>query len=431
MRTFLKTPFTRRTWAETGYAIVGFPLASVGFVLMLALAMTGALLTVTLIGLPVIALLVMGARWWGGLHKGLARGMLGVEVAPLRRFRPHAGLLGRLGACLGNAEGWRAILYILIGFPLASVTLVATAMAWSYGVISLAYPLVLVVFDPRTTDVHGVEHRSLMQFGDNYYMDTWPRQLMVCAAGVLILLIAPWIVRALVAVDRLLIPALLGPTKTSQRVADLEETRAHAVDDSTATLRRIERDLHDGAQARLVALAMNLSMAKEKLDTEDTERPMDVDRARTLVDTALGNAREAIVELRDLARGIHPPVLDQGLDAALATLAACSAVPVDVTTDIATRPPVSIEAIAYFCSAELLTNVAHHSGATRARVAVSVRGGLLRLSVTDDGRGGASVGKGSGLAGLVERVRTVDGVLRIVSPLGGPTEVTVELPTGG
>jgi signal transduction histidine kinase len=429
MRTFLQAPFTRRTWAEVGYAIVGFPLALVGFVLTVALTMAGAVLTVTLIGLPVIALLIMGARWWGGLHKGLARAMLGVEVAPLREFRPRAGLLGRLGSCLGNAEGWRAILFIVVGFPLATIRLAAAAMFWSNGVVCLTYPLLVVLFDPRNTDAHGVEHRAGMQFGD-MYMDTWPRILAVSAAGVLILLLAPWVVRALVLLDRLLIPALLGPTKTAQRVADLEETRAHAVDDSAATLRRIERDLHDGAQARLVALAMNLSMAKEKLDTEDTERPMDVDRARTLVDTALGNAREAIVELRDLARGIHPPVLDQGLDAALATLAACSAVPVDVTTDIAIRPPASIEAIAYFCSAELLTNVAHHSGATRARITVSVRAGLLRLIVADDGRGGASVGKGSGLAGLAERVRTVDGVLRIVSPLGGPTEVTVELPTG-
>jgi signal transduction histidine kinase len=430
MRTFLKTPFTKRTWAEAGYSIVGFPLAAVGFALTCALFMAGAVLTVTLIGLPIIALLVMGARWWGGLHKGLARLMLGVEVAPLRDFRPRPGPLGWLGSCLGNAEGWRALLYIVLGFPLAVVMCVVTAMLWFWGVFCLAYPLILVTLDPHITDSHGVEHRSMMQFGDTY-MDTWQRGLVVSAIGVLIVLVAPWMVRGAVLLDRLLIPALLGPTKTSQRVADLEETRALAVDDSAATLRRIERDLHDGAQARLVALAMNLSMAKEKLDAEDSERPMDVDRARNLVDTALDNAREAIVELRDLARGIHPPVLDQGLDAALATLAACSAVPVDVTTDIPVRPPASIEAIAYFCSAELLTNVAHHSGATQARIAVSIRDGLLRLSVADNGHGGASVGKGSGLAGLVERVRTVDGVLRIVSPLGGPTEVTVELPTGG
>ncbi|MGC0415716.1 sensor histidine kinase [Embleya sp. AB8] len=430
MHTFLKAPFTRRTWAEAGYAVLALPLAVLGFGLTFVFGAAGVVLTITLIGLPLLGLLVMGARAYGGLHRGLARALLGVEVAPLTPFRPKRGPLGLLGSALGNAEGWRAIAYNLIKFPLGVATFVITGMFWGYGLVLLAEPLLVAAIKPRNTDRHGVVHHSMVQIGDTYF-DTWPRHLAVMASGVLVLLIAPWVVRAIVMLDRLLIPALLGPTKSEQRVADLEETRAIAVDDSAATLRRIERDLHDGAQARLVALAMNLSMAKEKLDAEDTERPMDVDRARTLVDSALGNAREAIVELRDLARGIHPPVLDQGLDAALATLAACSAVPVEVRTDIPVRPPATIETIAYFCAAELLTNVAHHSGASAAVVDVSVRGGLLRLSVTDNGRGGAHAGRGSGLTGLVERVRTVDGVLRIVSPIGGPTQVLVELPVHG
>lgn len=427
MHTFLKAPFTRRTWAEAGYTLAALPLAAVGFALTFAFTLMGAVLTVTLIGLPVIALLVMGSRAWGGLHKGLARHMLGVRVPPLREFRPRPGLLGRLGSALGNAEGWRAILYTFLKLPLSIVMLVVSTWFWVYGLAFLLYPVLWKVSGATNTDANGVAHHSVIQFGD-YYFETWPRALLLAAFGALVLLIAPWAVRGVVLLDRLLIPALLGPTKASQRVADLEETRAHAVDDSAATLRRIERDLHDGAQARLVALAMNLGMAKEKLDDEDTERPMDVDRARVLVDSALGNAREAIVELRDLARGIHPPVLDQGLDAALVTLAACSAVPVDVVIDIPARPPVTIETIAYFCAAELLTNVAHHSGATRAVLNVHIRDGLLRLTVADDGSGGAHAGKGSGLMGLAERVRTVDGVLRIVSPLGGPTEAIVELP---
>ncbi|MFF7247291.1 sensor histidine kinase [Embleya sp. NPDC008237] len=430
MHTFLKAPFTRRTWAEAGYAILTFPLAMFGFAAIFLFAVFGVALTVTLVGLPILALAVMGARAWGGVHRGLARAMLGVETPPLRTFRPKRGPLGLLGSSLGNAEGWRAIAYHVLKFPLSVLTLLVTGTFWCYGLVMLAYPLLLVVFDPHTTDAHGVDRRSGIQINELYF-DTWPLALLVSLSAIPILLIAPWAVRGVVHLDRLLIPALLGPTKSAQRVADLEETRAIAVDDSAATLRRIERDLHDGAQARLVALAMNLSMAKEKLDTEDTERPMDVDRARTLVDSALGNAREAIVELRDLARGIHPPVLDQGLDAALATLAACSAVPVQVHTDIDVRPPATIETIAYFCAAELLTNVAHHSGASAATVDVRVRDGRLRMTVTDNGSGGANASKGSGLTGLVERVRTVDGTLRIVSPPGGPTEVTVELPAGG
>ncbi|MEU0938294.1 MULTISPECIES: sensor domain-containing protein [unclassified Embleya] len=430
MYTFLKAPFTKRTWAETGYAILTFPLAVFGFGAIFLFSVFGIALTVTLIGLPILALGVMGARAWGGVHRGLARAMLGVETPPLRTFRPKRGPLGLLGSSLGNAEGWRAIAYHLIKFPLSVVTVVMTGAFWCYGLVMLAYPLLIVVFDPHTTDSHGVDRRSGVQIGEVYF-DTLPLSLLVSVSAIPILLLAPWVVRGLVQLDRWLVPALLGPTESAQRVADLEETRAIAVEDSAATLRRIERDLHDGAQARLVALAMNLSMAKEKLDAEDTERPMDVDRARTLVDSALGNAREAIVELRDLARGIHPPVLDQGLDAALATLAACSAVPVEVHTDIDVRPPATIETIAYFCAAELLTNVAHHSGASAAVVQVRVREGRLLMVVTDNGHGGANVSKGSGLTGLVERVRTVDGVLRIVSPPGGPTEVTVDLPARG
>ncbi|WP_439677751.1 sensor histidine kinase [Embleya sp. MST-111070] len=430
MPTFLKAPFTRRTWAEFGYAILTFPLAVFGFGVAFTLAAFGIALTVTLIGLPLLALLVMGARAWGGVHRGLARAMLGVQVPPLRPFRRRPGPLGLLGSALGNAEGWRAVAYTMLKLPLGLLIVMVTGMFWGNGLVLLVYPVLMAAFDPHVTDSDGVVHHSGIQINDLYF-DTLPLQLVVSVVGVLILLLAPWAVRGVVLLDRLLIPALLGPSKSAQRMADLEETRAIAVDDSAATLRRIERDLHDGAQARLVALAMNLSLAREKLDAEDTERPMDVDRARTLVDSALGNAREAIVELRDLARGIHPPVLDQGLDAALATLAACSAVPVEVRTDIPVRPPATIETIAYFCAAELLTNVAHHSGATAAIVDVSVRDGLLRLSVTDNGRGGAHGGKGSGLTGLVERARTVDGVLRIDSPVGGPTQVTVDLPIRG
>jgi signal transduction histidine kinase len=206
-------------------------------------------------------------------------------------------------------------------------------------------------------------------------------------------------------------------------VADLELTRAHAVDDSAATLRRIERDLHDGTQARLVALAMNVGLAKEKLAEGG-----DPTEAAALLERAHTTAKEAIVELRDLARGIHPPVLDTGLDAALSTLVVHSAVPAHLQTAISVRPSPALETIAYFCAAELLTNVAKHSGATKATVDVRTIGGQLRVQVFDDGRGGAALGTGTGLTGLRERVHTVDGRLSVSSPAGGPTVVTVDLP---
>ena len=214
------------------------------------------------------------------------------------------------------------------------------------------------------------------------------------------------------------------------RVRELEQTRAPLVDDSAALLRRIERDLHDGAQAQMVAVAMKLGLAREKLGaTMDRTAQPDLERIFELVDAAHRSTEEAIVELRDLARGIHPPVLDHGLGTALASLAARSDVPVELAIDLPLRPSAAIETIAYFCAAELLTNVAKHSGAQHATLEVVHAPGLLRVRVMDDGSGGARLEWGGGLAGLAERVRTVDGRLQISSPPSGPTVVTVELPS--
>jgi len=247
--------------------------------------------------------------------------------------------------------------------------------------------------------------------------------------GVIFLLAAPWVMRGFVNVDRLLVRSLLGPDPFAARVRTLEQARTRTVDTSAATLRRIERDLHDGTQAQLVALAMRLGMAKEKLDDP---QHVDLERVRELVEEAHRGAKEAITELRDIARGIHPPALDIGLEGALATLASRSAVPTELTVDLRDRPTPAIEAIAYYCIAELLANVAQHAHASRATVSCAQHGTWLRLVVRDDGRGGAQLttvgSSSSGLAGLTERVRAVDGRLDLVSPPGGPTVVTVDLP---
>ena len=202
------------------------------------------------------------------------------------------------------------------------------------------------------------------------------------------------------------------------------------VDDSAARLRRIERDLHDGAQAQMVAVAMKLGLATKKLGGMiDGTGQTDLERVLELVAAAHRGAKEAITELRDLARGIHPPVLDQGLGIALTTLAARSDLPVELVVDLPERPSAAIETIAYFCAAELLANVAKHSGARHATLEAVHVPGLLRLRVSDDGCGGARVEDRGGLAGLAERVGTVDGRLQLASPPGGPTVVTVELPS--
>jgi len=213
----------------------------------------------------------------------------------------------------------------------------------------------------------------------------------------------------------------------AERARELQERRARAVDESAAMLRRIERDLHDGAQVRLTALAMTLGEIKENLEAASGGEN-DGGRTRMLVGAAHRNAKETLAELRDLVRGIHPPVLDRGLGAALSALADTSAIPVGLSISIRERPSPAIEAIAYFCAAELLANVAKHSGANRATISVGDRGGGLLLTVADDGSGEARLARGGGLAGLFERVQTVDGQLHIDSPPGGPTTITIELP---
>jgi signal transduction histidine kinase len=220
--------------------------------------------------------------------------------------------------------------------------------------------------------------------------------------------------------------------QAAERARELQERRARVVDESAARLRRIERDLHDGAQVRLAALAMTLGEIKESLDAAATggagEMADDGARTRMLAAAAHRNAKETLAELRDLARGIHPPVLDRGLGTALDALADTSQVPVVLEVGIAERPSPAMEAIAYFCAAELLANVAKHSGASRATVSVTDSGGRILMTVTDNGSGGARLAPGGGLAGLLERVQTVDGRLGVDSPAGGPTVITIELP---
>ncbi len=208
----------------------------------------------------------------------------------------------------------------------------------------------------------------------------------------------------------------------SERIDVLTSTRAGAVDAEEEKLRRIERDLHDGAQARLVALGMSLGMAEQKLDADEPEE------ARELLAEARAGAEHALRELRDLARGIHPPMLaDRGLEAAVRSLADLSPTRVSVSVDLVERPSAAVESAAYFVSAEGLANAAKHAHATRVEIRIASRDGSLHLEIIDDGVGGA-VPEGSGLRGLRSRVQALDGTFRVISPPGGPTVLTAELP---
>lgn len=424
----LRAPVAWRTWRSVVYLLAAAPLGSAAFAALAAAGLACLLaMPLALVGVVLLGVVLHAVREYGAVSRALAAAVLGERVpAPRRRQPADRGLLPWLRAALGDLDGWRAVAFVVVSTPVRVVGLGAVALAAGTAVALVASPVAWLVLDPTQVDADGTVHRSIVQFGD-VYVDTWPEAMTVAALGALGLFAAPWLARAAAAVDVALVRALLGPTRLVARVESLEETRALAVDDTAATLRRIERDLHDGAQARLVALAMHLDMAREELvgDAVDAER---VGRARTLVERAHRDATEAITELREVTRSIHPPALDRGLDEALATLTSRSAVPCRLTTDLPVRPSPAVETIAYHCVAELLTNVAKHSGASRATVAVAVDGGVLHLRVTDDGAGGARLVPGHGLAGLADRVRTVDGWLTLSSPAGGPTEVTIGLP---
>jgi signal transduction histidine kinase len=424
-------PLTGRTWREVAYCLASVALGFPGFVLTVVLLAAGGLLTVSLVGtVPGLLILVMAlrlARWLGSAHCRLGGWLLGEHIPVPPQARPGHGILGRIDAALRDPAGWRGVSYVLLRLPVAAASFYLLVAFWFTGLANLIFPLWWAW--PGQGAAGPTPVTTALQYvgiHQTFYVSNWLVAFLVIPIGVVTLLIAPWPTRAIVTADRWLITRLLRQGGLSARVRDLELTRAHAVDDSAATLRRVERDLHDGAQARLVALAMGLGMAREKLGQGASED--DVARARLLVDTAHQGAKEAIAELRDLARGIHPPVLDSGLPEALSALAARSAVPVALTTSIPQRPTPAIEAIAYFCAAELLANAAKHSAAAEVTIDAAEQGGVLRLRVLDDGRGGADPGRGSGLAGLRQRVRTVDGRMSVDSPQGGPTLVTVELP---
>jgi signal transduction histidine kinase len=365
--------FDRHTWKEIAYLLGNLPVALISFVYVAFAIFTGVGLSVTVIGLPFLALGLAGARLLGRAERARARALLGVRIdepSPLHRPHRGEGLVPRLWASLKDPVAWRSVLYSFIRLP--------------WGVLT---------FSVMTASLFVL----------------WP--------------VLPFIARGLANADRAMARGLLSPSdELERRIAELESDRGVVVDTAAADLRRIERDLHDGAQARLVALAMGLGLAKEKL----LEDP---DTAAAMVDEAHGEVKLALQDLRDLARGIHPAVLtDRGLDAALSSVASRCTAPVKVTVDLAQRPAEAIEGIAYFTVSELLQNVSKHAQAKSVTVDVWRADDRLLIQVRDDGRGGARLDGGTGMAGLAERLGAVDGLFVLDSPEGGPTTVTAELP---
>ena len=337
-----------------------------------------------------------------------------VEYQPL----PDGGTRPSVMALLRDAATWRDLLYWLATVALLPVTLTAAVGSWALApFVASAWLLAqfTVGLQPPVRPAPAVWWSSLSA------IDT----VLVVALTVAAAALAPTLLRACAAAHAGLGVSLLGPGEQARLQAELDEQRLRrrlAVEAAEAERRRIERDLHDGAQQRLVSLAMTLGLARQKFAS-------DPDVAEKLVAEAHDEAKQALGELRTLARGIHPAVLtDRGLDAALSALAQRVGVPVEVEVDLARRPSTASESAAYFVVAEALTNVARHAAATMVTVAVTGTADHIVVEITDDGLGGADPTRGTGLTGLADRVDSVDGHIEVRSPHGGPTIIRAELP---
>jgi signal transduction histidine kinase len=410
MRAALGALWAPRSWRATLHALTGMSisvLTLLGVALWAAAAwsLTGATaqsgsvdVAIWAVGTVIGAVLLV---WWlgalGAVQRARFHALLGVEIPappqvpgwrPLRPVRAWR-----------TAASRRQLAYHLLSLLIGPLGGVAVAFCWSALLVAASYP-------GRPPAGRPVA--------------------VMLGAG--LLLAAPWVARWVARTDKNAARTLLGPSREQQlahRVETLARSRAEVVAATDAERRRIERDLHDGAQQRLVSLAMNLGMARAAL----TDMPPD---ARNAIVEAHEEAIEALAELRDYVRGLHPAVLvSRGLDAALSGIVARAAVPVQLSVDLPDRCPPSVEAIAYFMVAEALTNIARHAQATRASVTAVRVGAVLRVTVIDDGRGGAALGgDGTGLRGLAQRAAAVDGTMSVDSPVGGPTRISVELPCG-
>ncbi|MBA0126536.1 sensor histidine kinase [Haloechinothrix sp. YIM 98757] len=363
-----------RAVAAITFLVASFPIRLGQFVAITVLTLVGVATTVIWVGVPILMATTALVRDLGDRERRWIRGMLDAPLPPVTRSPESGGPVQRWRARLTDPSTWRDLAYLLLAFPL--------------GVLELVVGLVGIVLVP----------------------------------------IGIWVAPGLAWLHGRMAMALLGPD-TSRRLADkarrLQASRARGVNAAESERRRIERDLHDGAQQRLVSLAMNLGRAKAKMST-------DPDAARDLVDDAHANAKTAVTELRDLARGIYPAVLaDRGLDAAASELAASCPVPVEISVDegvVTPRPPSAVETCAYFIVGEALTNVAKHSGANRARVRIERDSQAVVVEITDDGAGGAQLHQGRGLSGLADRAAAIDGTVTAHSPPGGPTVIRAVLP---
>jgi signal transduction histidine kinase len=400
----------RQIGADALYLLTGLATSIVAFTVWV----TGVTLSLTL-GLLIVGFPIVLATFWlfrllAELERRRAALVFGHELVSAYRPAPPDGrFASRLRVAAHDPQRWKDVVYLAIHGVLGFVCGTVWIVLVSFVIGSITLPTWWWALPPDAQYLW-------------FTIDTWEEAVGAAALGVALLPVALLVQRPLALSQAYIARVLLGPSLAA-RVERLTETRAGAVDAAQAELERIERDLHDGAQARLVALAMDLGMAEERFDR-------DPESARELVGEARLEAKRALAELRDLARGMRPSLLEErGLGPAIVALAGRSPVPATATVDVPRKPPAHVETAAWFVVSEALANAAKHSGAERAAVWVTLRNAHLHVEVVDDGRGGADTA-GSGLKGLAQRVEALDGSLEIHSPTGGPTVVRALLPCG-
>jgi signal transduction histidine kinase len=395
------------------FLLLSFVLGLFWFITLVTLISLGFGLAITFIGLPLLAATAVLWTWGARAERWRVGVVTGVPIDQPYRQLPEGPLLRRLRAFATDPPVWRDLGYLLLLFPLGIIEFVVLMLCIFVPLGMLMQPL------------HYLWTVSNPALAGRGYVPPLAEVIVLPFVGVAALAVVPYVLIGVMRGHAVLARALLGPTREelTARVDELTESRSRMMDAALTERRRIERDLHDGAQQRLVALSMELGMAKIKFDSDPAA-------ARALVDEAHREAKLAMAEIRNLVQGIHPAVLtDRGLDAALSSLAGRCPVPVAVDVELDRRLPEVVESAAYFFVSEALTNVAKHSVATEAYIYVRQVGGTLVVEVSDNGLGGAEAANGTGLAGLADRIAALDGRLTVESPAGRGTRLRAEIPS--
>ena len=408
---------TATTWHQLSSIAVAPVLGTISFTVVITLlALTVSLLITFPLAIPFAWLLFVSARGFSRLQRSRLASLLDLELADPVPELVETSWWRRLLERVKSGPRWREVGHALLALPVSVLAFAVASVAWSGSLALLTLPLWVNVVPGDTAKFW------LFEVGQG------PAAVAAALVGLLgLVLVAPWATVAMSSMDERSARWLIAPSEKDALVAQVgrvETRRVAAVDAAEAERRRIERDLHDGAQQRLVALAMDLGAARERIDR-------DPEAGKALLDSAHEEAKAALGELRDLVRGIHPAILEeQGIDAALSAVVARCPVPVEVNVDVSDRPRASVESAAYYVVTEALTNIARHSQATRAWVNVVRMGDRLTVEVRDDGVGGADPDRGSGLRGLQDRATGLGGTCDVISPAGGPTTLLVVLPCG-